>query len=161
MISFNYPEVALITECFYKRLPSTVVSAALWCLLLCFVRLAATLTAQNLKTMSLKNTNQPISNTATQVIILYINHSNAEATFIQRTKMQRFLKTILTLSSWYSLDSSHGVLSDEYPFSVILQLFSHYFVLAKLATSSTRVNNKFLKPSAVSGCFLWLGETFI
>ena len=113
MISSNYPEVAFITECFYECLPSTVVSAALWCLILCIVRLAATLTAQNLKTMSLKNINQPISNTTTQIIILYINslcqmritpfsgapmpdlnHSNAEATFIQSTKMHRFWQTV-------------------------------------------------------------------
>ena len=52
------------------------------------------------------------------------------------------LQIIITLSSWYSLESPHRVLSDEYPFarvSVIFQLFSHYFVLIKLATSSIRV----------------------
>ena len=35
-----------------------------------------------------------------------INPSNAKATFVRRTRMQRLLKTILTLSCWYSLDSS-------------------------------------------------------
>ena len=35
------------------------------------------------------------------------NPSNAEATFFQSTKKQRFLKNILTQSCWYSLDSSH------------------------------------------------------
>ena len=57
--------------------------------------------------------------------------------------MQMFMKTILTLSCWYSLDSSRCVLSDEYPYarvSVIFQGFLHHFVLAKLASSSIRVN---------------------
>ena len=35
-----------------------------------------------------------------------INPSNAEATFVQSRMMQRFFKTTLTLSCWYSLDSS-------------------------------------------------------
>ena len=36
-----------------------------------------------------------------------INPFNAEATFVQSTRtFERFLKTILTLSCWYSLDSS-------------------------------------------------------
>ena len=58
--------------------------------------------------------------------------------------MQRVLITIQPLSCWYSLESSHGVLSDEYPYarvSVISQLFLHHFVLAKLATSSIGVKN--------------------
>ena len=41
--------------------------------------------------------------------------SNAEATFVQITRARRFLKIISTLSAWCSLDSSHWVLSDEYP----------------------------------------------
>ena len=52
--------------------------------------------------------------------------------------MQRFLKTIQTLSCWYSLESSRRALSDEYPFarvSVILLGFLHYFVLVELASS--------------------------
>ena len=36
-----------------------------------------------------------------------INPYNAKATFVQSTWMQRFLKTIQTLSFWYSLDSPH------------------------------------------------------
>ena len=54
-----------------------------------------------------------------------------------------FLKTIQTLSCWYSLDSSSGVPSDEYPsarVSVIFQFVLHHFVKAKLATTSIRVN---------------------
>ena len=57
------------------------------------------------------------------------NPSNAKATFVQNTRM---------LFCWYSLDSSRGVLSDEYPFarvSVILSGFLHHFILAKFATS--------------------------
>ena len=54
---------------------------------------------------------------------IYINPSNAKAIFVQSTKTQRFLKTILdgfqkslrfcafwmiqTLSCWYSMDSLH------------------------------------------------------
>ena len=41
------------------------------------------------------------------------NPSNAEATFVQCTRTQRFLKTILTMSCWYSSDSSHWVLSAQ------------------------------------------------
>ena len=37
------------------------------------------------------------------------NPSNAKATFLQSIRMQRSLKTIATLSCWYSLDSSHWV----------------------------------------------------
>ena len=36
----------------------------------------------------------------------YLNPSNAEATFVRSTRMQIFLKSILTLSCWFSLDSS-------------------------------------------------------
>ena len=46
-----------------------------------------------------------------------------------------------TLLCWYSLENSRWVVSDEYPcvrVSVIFQLFAHHFLLAKLATSSTR-----------------------
>ena len=56
-----------------------------------------------------------------------LNPSNAKATFVQRTRTQRYMKNILTLSCWYSLDSSSLVLSDEYPcarISVIFQVFS-------------------------------------
>ena len=73
----------------------------------------------------------------------YIYPSNAEATFVPTTRLQRFLKNICTLSCWYSLDSSHRVLSDEYPYarvSVISSGFVHHLVSAKLATSSIKVN---------------------
>ena len=54
------------------------------------------------------------------------NPSNAETNFVQRTRMQDSWKTIETLSSWYSFESSRQVLSDEYPFarvSVIFRVF--------------------------------------
>ena len=49
-----------------------------------------------------------------------LHNSNAEATFTQSTTMQRFLKIILTLSCWYSLDGSCWVLSYEYPYVKVL-----------------------------------------
>ena len=64
-----------------------------------------------------------------------VNPSNAETTYVQNTRKLRFLKTILTLSCWYSLESSRRVLSDEYLFARVL----HRFALAKLATGSIRV----------------------
>ena len=67
------------------------------------------------------------------------NPFSAEATFVQITRMQSFLKTIFILSCWYSLESSREVLSDEYPcarVSVIFPGFLHHFVFAKLATKS-------------------------
>ena len=42
-----------------------------------------------------------------------------------------FLKTILTLSCWYLLDSSHHVLSDEYPCAkvpIIFQIFASFCI---------------------------------
>ena len=35
-----------------------------------------------------------------------VNPFNAETTFVQSTRTQRFLKSIQTLSCWYSLESS-------------------------------------------------------
>ena len=75
--------------------------------------------------------------------VVTLNPSNAEATFVQSTRKQTFLWNIETLSCWYSLESSYWVLSDEYPCasdSVIFLDFVPHFVLAKLATSSIRVN---------------------
>ena len=59
----------------------------------------------------------------------WVNPPNVKGTFVQSTKMQRFLKTIQTLSCWYSLESSRWVLSDEYPFarvSIIFQDFASF-----------------------------------
>ena len=84
-----------------------------------------------------------------------LNPYNAEATFIQSRRMQRFSKIIETLSSWYSLNSPRGVLSGEYPYAKVCHFsgFLHHFVLDKLATSSIRVNTliyTFLYPSYTS-----------
>ena len=72
---------------------------------------------------------------------------------------QRFLKPILTLSCWYSLESSRRVLSNEYPcarVAVIFLGFLLHFVLANLAPSCRRVNLFYLH------CFfLLLGPWFV
>ena len=71
--------------------------------------------------------------------------SNGKATFVHRTRARTFLKTISTPSCWYSLDSSHYVFSDEYPYarvSVIFRILSHPFVFAKLVTSRIRVKSQ-------------------
>ena len=60
-----------------------------------------------------------------------LNRSNAKSTFVQSTQMQTFLKTIQTQSCWYSLESSRGALSDEYPFarvSVIFRIFASFCI---------------------------------
>ena len=51
---------------------------------------------------------------------------NAKDTFVQCTRMQRFMKTIETLSCWYSLESSRRVLSDEYPFAMGSVIFKNF-----------------------------------
>ena len=77
-------------------------------------------------------------------MVIGINPSNAETTLVKNTKTQRFLKNFLTLSCWYSLDSSHWILSRWAPichgFSKF-SMFSHHFELAKSATSSIRVDS--------------------
>ena len=57
----------------------------------------------------------------------YLNASNAEATIIQSTRAQRFLKNVETMSCWYSLDSSCWVLSDEYLYVPGFQSFFRFF----------------------------------
>ena len=67
-----------------------------------------------------------------------INPFTAKAAFVQRARMQ-WLKTIETLSCWYSLESSQWVLSDEYPFamvSVIFQLFCIILYLPNLPSAA-------------------------
>ena len=63
------------------------------------------------------------------VVYQCLNPSNAEATFISSTKTQRSLKTILTLSCRYSLDSSHWVLSDEYPWFWVSVIIIFFFII--------------------------------
>ena len=60
-----------------------------------------------------------------------LNPSNAEATSIRSTRTQRFLKTILTLLCWYSLDSTRWKpwWSDQYTcfrVSVIFKVFASF-----------------------------------
>ena len=90
-----------------------------------------------------------------QAIVGSYNDKHERVTYMHRLKMLTFsmlrllsskaleLWKFWILSCWYSLVSSHRVPTYEYPFaklSVIFQLFSHCFVLIKLATSSLRVN---------------------
>ena len=59
------------------------------------------------------------------------NPTNATTTFVQSTRMQRFLKNLQTLSCWYSLESSRWVLSDEYPIarvSIIFVFFASFCI---------------------------------
>ena len=57
-----------------------------------------------------------------------LNPSNAMAIIVRSTRTQRFLKTISTLSSWYSLDSSNWILSEEYTYARVSVTFSGYIV---------------------------------
>ena len=52
-------------------------------------------------------------------LFVQINPSNAEATFIKCTRMQKIMKIILTKSSGYSYESPGRELSDEYPFAMV------------------------------------------
>ena len=57
------------------------------------------------------------------------NPSNAEPTFVQSTGTQKSLKTIQTLSCWYSLESSRRVLSYEYPFAMVSVISSGFCII--------------------------------
>ena len=61
-----------------------------------------------------------------------INPFNAVATFVQSTKTQTLLKNAETLSCWYPLDSSHEVLSDEYPFARVSIIFQFFCIILYL-----------------------------
>ena len=52
---------------------------------------------------------------------------HAEATFVHGRKMQKSLKTIYTLSFWYSLESS-DLLLNEYPYAMV-QVISQLFCI--------------------------------
>ena len=45
------------------------------------------------------------------------------------TRMQIFLKTIETLSCWYSLENSRRVLSDDYPFARVSSIFQDFYII--------------------------------
>ena len=53
----------------------------------------------------------------------------SESTFAQSTRTPKSLKTIQTLSCWYSLDSSHWVLSDEYSFARVSVIFQDFSII--------------------------------
>ena len=59
--------------------------------------------------------------------------------FYPKHKVQRFLKSIETLSCWYLLDSSRWVLLNEYPFARVSVSFLYNFVFVKFTSSSKRV----------------------
>ena len=63
------------------------------------------------------------------VLVWMINPFNAKATFVQCTRMQRFMKTTETLSCWYSLESSRRVFSDEYPFARVSVIFQDFCII--------------------------------
>ena len=60
---------------------------------------------------------------------IMVNPFNAESFFVQSTRTQIFLKTIQTLSCWYSLERSRGVLSDEYPFAKVSVIFRGFRII--------------------------------
>ena len=93
----------------------------------------------------------------------YLNPFHAKATFVYGRKMRKLLKTIQTLSCWYSLESSRRVLSDEYPFvrvSVLFSVFWHNFVLTKSATSSIRIKGSHSTANSYSHLYLTINSTF-
>ena len=60
---------------------------------------------------------------------LQVNPFNAEATVFQSAMTQILLKTIQTLSCWYSLESSRWVLSDEYPYAKLSVIFRGFCII--------------------------------
>ena len=56
------------------------------------------------------------------------NPSNAEATSIKCTRMQKNMKIILTKSSGYSYESPRRELSDEYPFAMVSVIFKVFLI---------------------------------
>ena len=89
------------------------------------------------------NRDQEIVSEATKICVTLLTHPVLRLHLFKAQWYKDIWKKIKTLSCWYSLDSSHWVLSDEYPLprvAVIFPGFLHHFVLTKLATSSIRVN---------------------
>ena len=77
-------------------------------------------------------------------------------------KCKDFSQTIEILSRWYSLNSSHWVLSDEYPYARVSTFFRflHHLVLAKLATSSIRVPSSRLSWYPTTGINVSIDQWF-
>ena len=83
-----------------------------------------------------------LSNILRSILRAIANHSNAKATFIQSTRMQRFLKTFKPCHigiHWIAL-TEYFMMSTYVPEFQSFYMFLLHFVLAKLATSSKRVN---------------------
>ena len=59
----------------------------------------------------------------------FFNPSKDEATFVQSTRTQRFLKNILNVSCGYSSDSSHRGLSNEYPCAIVSVIFQDFCII--------------------------------
>ena len=72
------------------------------------------------------------------------NPSNAKASFVQSTRIHIFLKTILTLSCWYPLNSSHWVLSNEYPWVRVSDIF-HLFCIILYCQNSPQQHKGWYK----------------
>ena len=49
----------------------------------------------------------------------FLSPFHAETTFVHGRKMQKVLKTTYNLLFWYSRESSHRVLTDEYPYAMV------------------------------------------
>ena len=80
-----------------------------------------------------------------------------EATFIQSTRTQRFLKIIETLSCWYSLDSSHWVLLYEYPFARCFSYFSSFLASFCIGQISHQQHEGEKLLGVLRGDFGWFG----
>ena len=64
-------------------------------------------------------------------VMCVITACNAEATIIQSTRTQRFLKIIETLSCWYTSESPRRVLSYEYPYAKVSEIFQNSSIRVK------------------------------
>ena len=101
----------------------------------------------------------PQSSCSIKLILLLsiCNPSNAETTFVQSTRTQRYLKThLIPVMLVFIWKPSLSTLSWVPRVSVIFQYFYH-FILAKLATISIRVNSYMLKsfPWKCILCMQW------
>ena len=90
------------------------------------------------------------------ILQLLLNPSNPKATFVQITRIQRFLKTFQPCHvgiHWKALAECSQMSTYVPGFQVTFQVFSHQFLLTKLATSSIRVNLKASQRSlSETGC---------
>ena len=76
-------------------------------------------------------------------ILLHLNASNVKVTFPQRTRVQRFFKTAKPCHigiHWIALTVYSQIGTNVRGFQLIFQVFCLSLYLAKIATSSIRVN---------------------